>query len=368
MNSTPPNPAHGRSPRIGVLLANLGTPDEPTTPAVRRYLAEFLSDPRVVEIPRVIWMALLHGVILRVRPGKSAKKYASIWLKEGAPLLVWTERQAQYLRGNLGERLKAQNLPPDLVKIEVAMRYGNPSFESALAKLKAANCDRILLLPMYPQYAASTTATACDALFDAIKKERYMPAVRTVTQWHDDPAYIKALADRIGKYWQAHGRPDKLLMSFHGVPKLTLMRGDPYHCFCRATSRLLAEALGLRDDQWVQTFQSRLGRAEWLKPYTDDTLKALPSQGVKKLHVVCPGFPADNLETLEEIAIEGKETFMHAGGSSYHYIPALNDSSLFIHALTDLTLSNLQGWLNAPPSAAALQAQSARAKALGASN
>ncbi len=289
-------------------------------------------------------------------------------MPEGAPLLVWSERQAQYLRGSLGEQLKTMGLPSNYVAIEVAMRYGNPGIASALEKLKTVNCDRLLVLPMYPQYAGSTTATACDAVFDLLKKERYMPALRTITAWHDHPGYIRALAETVNAYWKKHGRPDKLLMSFHGVPKLTLMRGDPYHCFCRATARLLAQELGLTDDQWVQTFQSRLGRAEWLKPYTDETLKTLPSQGVKKLHVICPGFPADNLETLEEIAIEGKESFLHAGGGSYEYIPALNDQPAFIRALTDLALTHLQGWLTAPPSAEVLAARTQRAKALGATD
>lgn len=363
----PATPVHSRAPRIGILLVNLGTPDAPTTSAVRKYLAEFLSDRRVVEIPALVWKLILHGVILRVRPAKSAKKYASIWMKEGAPLLVWSERQAQYLRGSLGEQMKAIGLPPDHVAIEVAMRYGNPGIASALEKLKAVNCDRVLVLPMYPQYAASTTATAYDAVFDLLKKERYMPALRTISGWHDHPSYIKALAETVNAYWKKNGRPDKLLMSFHGVPKLTLLRGDPYHCFCRATARLLAQELGLSDDQWIQTFQSRLGRAEWLKPYTDETLKTLPSQGVKKLHVVCPGFPADNLETLEEIAIEGKETFLHAGGTQYDYIPALNDHPALIRTLTEIVLANLQGWLTPPPTGEALAARTQRARALGAS-
>ena len=210
---------HGRRARIGILLTNLGTPDAPTASAVRRYLAEFLSDRRVVEIPPLVWKIILHGIILRTRPAKSAKKYASIWMPEGSPLLVWTERQGQYLRGALGERLKSLGLPSDLVKIEVGMRYGNPSIASALARLKAEHCDRLLVLPMYPQYAASTTATACDAVFKVLSTERTMPALRTISSWHDDPGYIKALAARISDYWKKHGRPDKLVMSFHGVPK-----------------------------------------------------------------------------------------------------------------------------------------------------
>jgi protoporphyrin/coproporphyrin ferrochelatase len=366
MQSVAPSPAHGRSPRIGILLANLGTPDAPTASAVRKYLAQFLSDRRVVEIPPLIWKVILHGIILRTRPGKSAKKYASVWTPEGSPLMVWSQRQTQYLRGHLGEQIKAMGLSPDLVKIELGMRYGNPSIASAWEKLKAANCDRLLVLPMYPQYAGSTTATACDAVFDVLKKERYMPALRTVTAWHDHPSYIKALAASINDYWRKHGRPEKLLMSFHGVPKFSLMKGDPYHCMCQKTGRLLAEELGLKPDAWVQTFQSRFGRAEWLKPYTDDALKTLPSQGVKKLHVVCPGFPADCLETLEEIAMEGKETFIHAGGTHYDYIPALNDHPLLTKAMTEIALTHLQGWLNAPPSSAELEAQVTRAIKIGA--
>jgi protoporphyrin/coproporphyrin ferrochelatase len=224
------------------------------------------------------------------------------------------------------------------------------------------------VVPMYPQYAGSTTGTACDVVFDLMKRERFMPAVRTIQSWHDDPNYIDALAKHIGAYWQKHCRPDKLLMTFHGVPKFTLMKGDPYHCLCHVTGRLLAEKLGLKSDEWMLTFQSRFGKAEWLKPYTDETLKALPKQGVKSLHVVCPGFPADCLETLEEIAMEGKEDFLHAGGEKYEYIPALNDSALLIKALAELAMRNLQGWLNMPPSAAALAQQVARAKAVGATD
>ena len=366
MQSTPAVFTHGLSPRIGILLTNLGTPDAPTASAVRRYLAEFLSDRRVVEIPPLIWKLILHGIILRTRPAKSAEKYASIWMPEGSPLLVWTQRQAQYLRGALGERVKAMGLPADLVKVEVGMRYGNPSIASALANLKAENCDRILLLPMYPQYAASTTATACDAVFAVLAQDRTTPALRTISCWHDDPNYIKALAARINDYWKKHGRPDKLVMSFHGVPKATLLKGDPYHCLCRKTARLLAQELGLTESQWMLTFQSRFGRAEWLQPYTDAALKSLPTQGVRNVHVVCPGFPADCLETLEEIAIEGKETFLHAGGAQYAYIAALNDHPALILALTELALTHLQGWLTPPPTSAALEAQVQRAKALGA--
>jgi protoporphyrin/coproporphyrin ferrochelatase len=360
------NQDHSRATRIGIVLSNLGTPDAPTAAAVRTYLAQFLGDRRVVEIPPLVWKLILHGIILRTRPAKSAKKYASVWMPEGSPLLVWTTRQAQYLRGAIGERLKAIGLPPDLVKIEVGMRYGSPSIADAVAKLKAERCDRVLLLPMYPQYAASTTATACDELFRVLGNDRAMPAVRTISSWHDDPAYIKALAARINDHWKKHGRPDKLVMSFHGVPKFTLLRGDPYHCQCHKTARLLATELGLTANQWMLTFQSRFGRAEWLQPYTDATLRALPAQGVKRVHVVCPGFPADCLETLEEIAMEGKEAFLHSGGEAYDYIPALNDHPALIHALTDLAMTHLQGWLAAPPSAAELETRVQRAKTIGA--
>ncbi len=361
-----PSPAHGRPPRIGVIVCNLGTPDAPTAPALRRYLAEFLADPRVVEIPRLIWWPILHGIILNTRPKKSAAKYATVWMPEGSPLLVWTTRQAQYLRGALGEALKSQGLPPDLLRVQVGMRYGQPSLASAWAKLKAENCQRILLLPMYPQYAASTTATAADALFALLAQERFQPAVRTIQSWHDDPGYIQALAGHVGRYWQRHGRPQKLVMSFHGVPRFSLDRGDPYHCQCQKTGRLLAEALGLGAEQYQVSFQSRFGRAEWLQPYTDRVLAELPRQGIKHVHTICPGFPADCLETLEEIAVAGRESFLHAGGEQYAYIPALNDDGDFLRALTALALKHLGGWLETPPSDAALAAQVQRAKALGA--
>lgn len=361
-----PSPAHGRTSRIGIILCNLGTPDAPETGAVRRYLAEFLSDRRVVEIPRLVWWPLLHGIILRTRPAKSAAKYAKIWLPEGSPLLVWTTRQAQYLRGQLGEALKARQLPPDLVRVEVGMRYGEPSIASAWQKLRASDCDRVLLLPLYPQYAASTTATACDELFRVVMRERWQPSVRTLRSWHDEPGYIEALAGTVRRFWQRHGTPDVLLMSFHGVPRFTLERGDAYHCQCQKTGRLLAEALGLKAEQYRVTFQSRFGRAEWLKPYTDQTIAELARTGVARLHVICPGFPADCLETLEEIALEGKATFELAGGREYHYIPALNDDAAFLRMLAVMAERELEGWLRPPPSVQELAAQRSRAQALGA--
>ena len=335
-----PEHQHGTPTRPGVLIINLGTPDEPTAPALRRYLKEFLSDPRVVEIPRSIWWLILHGIILNVRPKKSAAKYASVWMKEGSPLRVHTERQAKLLKGWLGEKT-GQNIP-----VEYAMRYGSPSIASGLDKLKTAGCDRILLLPMYPQYAASTTATANDAAFAHLQKTRNAPAIRTVRHYHDDPGYIRALAASVRAYWQQQNdRPDVLVMSFHGLPRYTLEKGDPYHCECQKTGRLLAEALGLAETQYRITFQSRFGKAEWLQPYTDKTLQELARQGIKNVHAICPGFTADCLETLEEIAMEGKETFLNAGGKNYSYIPALNESLLWIDALGNIALANLGGWL-----------------------
>ncbi|HEU0189516.1 MAG TPA: ferrochelatase [Gallionella sp.] len=337
-----PEFTHGAPVKTGILLVNLGTPDAPTSEAVRRYLKEFLSDPRVVEMPRALWWMILNGIILNTRPKKSAAKYASIWLKEGSPLRVYTEKQTSLLQGYLSQRTKAPFV------VMHAMRYGNPSIPSMLRKLKEQNCQRILVVPMYPQYAASTTATVCDIVFEEMQKMRNTPALRTVRNFHDHLGYIKALANNITDYWVKHGRPEKLLMSFHGLPKYTLEKGDPYHCECQKTARLLAQQLGLKPEQYAVTFQSRLGNAEWLKPYTSATLKELGKQKVKRVDTVCPGFVADCLETLEEIALEGKQEFQHAGGGEYHYIPCLNDRNDWMHALTDLVLDNLHGWLIEP--------------------
>lgn len=360
-----PDHRHGTPSRAGVLMVNLGTPDAPTAPALRRYLRQFLSDPRVVEIPRPIWWPILNGIVLNTRPKKSAAKYASIWTEEGSPLKVHTQRQAKLLKGWLGE--KGGQAPA----VEYAMRYGSPSIADGLDGLKAMGCDRILLLPMYPQYAASTTATACDAAFAHLRQMRNQPAIRTVRHYHDDPGYIRALAANVQNYWQEHGRPEVLVMSFHGLPRYTLDKGDPYHCECQKTGRLLAEALGLDASRYRITFQSRFGRGEWLKPYTDKTLAELARQGVQHVHTVCPGFTADCLETLEEIAQEGKQTFLAAGGKSYGYIPALNESPLWIEALGHIALANLGGWLAADGETAtqkeALEDSARRALEMGAS-
>ena len=343
-----------------ILLCNLGTPDEPTAPALRRYLAEFLSDPRVVEIPRLLWLPILHGIILRVRPKKSAAKYASIWTPEGSPLKVWTDKQAKLLAGYLGER-------GHRVAVRYAMRYGNPSIPSVLDEMKSAGAKRVLVLPLYPQYSGPTTASAGDAVFAWALRSRAVPELRFVNRYHDDAGYIGALAKRISDHWMSHGRPDKLVLSFHGVPQRTLSLGDPYHCECLKTARLLAERLQLKDDAWTVTFQSRFGKAQWLQPYTEPTLRELAAKGVKRVDLICPGFTGDCLETLEEIGLEARAAFLSAGGEEFNYIPCLNDQHEWIAALTDIAVRHMQGWdTRSLPDAASWQARRERALALGA--
>jgi ferrochelatase len=329
---------HGTPAGVGVLLVNLGTPDAPTKQALRPYLRQFLSDPRVVELPRALWWLILNGVILNTRPKKSAEKYARIWTQEGSPLLAHTRRQTELLRERLEEELKAP------LAVEFAMRYGNPPVGRGLACLKEQGCDRVLVFPLYPQYSASTTASALDAVFEVLRRLRDVPGIRTIRHFHDHPGYIEALAANIRDYWSAHGRPERLVMSFHGIPRAALDRGDPYHCECLETARLLTETLGLGPQQHVVSFQSRFGRGEWLKPYTAATLRDLGRQGVGRVDVVCPGFVSDCLETLEEIALEGKAEFLNAGGREYHYIPALNERPEWIRAMTAIALENLAGW------------------------
>jgi ferrochelatase len=331
--------AHGSGARIGVLLIQLGTPEAPTPAAVRAYLKEFLSDPRVVELPRTLWLPVLHLWVLATRPKASARRYAEVWMSEGAPLRVHTERQAALLRGSLGVRAGA--LP---LTVDYAMRYGKPSIAERLNDMKAQHCDRILLVPLYPQYSATTTATAFDAVFRFLQDTRSQPALRTVRDFHGHAGYIGALAQSVRDYWIRNQRPDVLLISFHGVPRVMLDRGDPYHCQCQKTGRLLAEALGLGPERYRVTFQSRLGRGEWLKPYTADVLAGLGKQKTGRVDVVCPGFVSDCLETLEEIAIEGKSIFLSAGGREFHAIPCLNERDDWIRALADIVLADLAGW------------------------
>ena len=355
-----PSFKHGQSPRTAVVFANLGTPDSPSTPDVRRFLAEFLSDQRVVEIPRLLWLLILHGIILRFRPAKSAAKYASIWTAEGSPLKVWTEKQARQLQDQLTDRGHA-------VQVVYAMRYGSTSIASQLDALRAAGTTRVLLLPAYPQYSSTTTASLFDAVYTWAAKVRNLPELRVVNHYHDALPYIAALAQHIQRFWDGHGRPDQLVMSFHGVPERTLHLGDPYHCECFKTARLLAEQLGLKKDQYRVTFQSRLGRAKWLEPYTEPTLIALGQAGVKRVDVVCPGFTSDCLETLEEINMEGREAFLHAGGQAFNYITCLNDDASWVSALADITEQHLSGWpTQQPTDTAALAGSRSAALALGA--
>jgi protoporphyrin/coproporphyrin ferrochelatase len=354
---------HGQPPRTAVLLVNLGTPDEPTAPALRRYLAEFLSDPRVVEIsPRFVWWFILHGVILRTRPKQSAAKYASVWMPEGSPLAVWTRRQTAALADALAAR------GHDLL-VRHAMRYGNPSINSVMDGLRAEGATRVLIVPAYPQYAAATTASVADKVLAWSTQARRMPELRFINEYHDDAGYIAALAERLRAHWAEHGRGEKLVLSFHGVPERSLLLGDPYHCQCHKTARLLAQALGVPREQVVVTFQSRFGKAKWLEPYTEPTLEKLAAEGVKRVDVMCPGFVADCLETLEEIAQEAREAFLAAGGARFDYVPCLNADASWIEALAALAERHLAGWetrSNANDDAAQRQGQRERALALGA--
>ncbi len=348
---------HGLIERTGVLLVQLGSPDRPETAPLRRYLKQFLSDPRVVEIPALPWWLILNGIILRTRPRKSAAKYATVWTDQGSPLKVHTEAQAKYLQGFLAKG------GHDLV-VAWAMRYGEPSIATALDSLREQNVTRLLLLPMYPQYAGSTTATAFDEVTRVLRGWRNLPELRMVRNFHDQPAYIEALANSIVHAWGNDGPPEQLVMSFHGVPHQTLLDGDPYHCECHATARLLAARLGLSKDRWRLTFQSRFGRARWLEPYTDKVLQELGAAGCGRVDLVCPGFVADCLETLEEIAIEGRHTYLQAGGQDFRYIPCLNERPDFIAALTDLVATHIQGWPAPDRSATAQQANQRRDRAL----
>ncbi|WP_246166434.1 ferrochelatase [Sphingomonas sinipercae] len=325
-----PAVAHGR---VGVLLINLGTPDAPDPGAVRRYLAQFLSDPRVIEIPAIAWKPILHGIILRTRPKKSAHAYRQVWTNEGSPLAAITRRQTEALRRRLGG---------DVI-VEFAMRYGNPGIASVVDRMLSAGCDRILAAPLYPQYCAATTATAQDALFAALASVRRQPALRTLPPHHDDPAYIGALKANIERQLGGLGfAPQRLLLSFHGMPQRTLELGDPYHCHCQKTARLLSEQLSIPTDI---AFQSRFGRAKWLEPATDSVLASYPSQQVKRIAIAAPGFSADCVETLEELALRGRDTFIAAGGTDLAVLECLNDSDEGMQMLDALIRRELAGWL-----------------------
>lgn len=333
--------AHGSAPKTALLLVNLGSPDEPTPAATRRYLAEFLSDPRVVEIPRAVWWLVLHGIILNTRPAKSAAKYATVWTPQGSPLVSGTHR----LAARIQQRLSTQG---HAVIVKTAMRYGNPAIPRMLDELRSEGATRVLVLPLYPQYAAATTASVWDGVANWSAQARQLPEFRFVNRYGDEPALIRALADSVQRHWAAHGRAAKLVMSFHGLPERSLHLGDPYHCECHKSARLLAQALDLPKDAWQVTFQSRFGKAQWLRPYTEPTLKDLAAAGIKSVDVICPGFSVDCLETLEEIAQEARDAFLEAGGEAFRYIPCLNDNDEAVDALTQVALRHLQGWPTIP--------------------
>lgn len=310
----------------GVLLVNLGTPDAPTAPALRRYLGEFLADSRVIEIPKIIWMLILHGIILRVRPKKSAAKYQTVWTPEGSPLLVISQQQTAAVQTQLG----------DTARVKLGMRYGNPSIQKALREFQQEGVRNLIVLPLYPQYAAATTGSTFDAVTRELQTWRFVPELQFINSYCDNTLFIDALAASIQEDFNQHGKPEKLLLSYHGMPKRNLELGDPYFCLCQKTTRLVAEKLGLTKDDYITTFQSRFGYAEWLQPYTDKTLEQLAQNGVKNIAIVSPAFSADCLETLEELAVENREIFMHAGGEQYRYIAALNDRADHINALASI--------------------------------
>lgn len=325
------NPHEGRfNSKTGVLITNLGSPDAPTAKALRVYLAEFLSDPRIVEIPRLVWLMILHGIILRVRPKKSAHAYQSIWTDEGSPLITISRAQTDKIE----KQLRGEGFED--IEVELAMRYGNPSIESGLEKLREKGITRIIIVPLYPQYSSATTGSTFDQISKVLRGWRWVPELHFINGYHKHPLYIESLANSIREDLEANGEPDKLVFSYHGTPKLFLDRGDPYHCFCQQTTRLVVEKLNLDKEKVMTTFQSRFGKAEWLQPYTDKTLESFPSQGIKNVAILSPAFSADCLETLEELEVENREVFESAGGEKYRYIPALNDRDDHIKAITAL--------------------------------
>jgi ferrochelatase len=330
--------AHDAATSAGVLLVNLGTPDAPTPSAVRRYLAEFLSDPRVIETPGIIWWPLLHGIILRTRPRRAAKNYQKVWTANGSPLLDISKKQAAAVQQELSARVAGP------VHVELAMRYGNPSVADALQRLTSLNARRILVFPLYPQYSATTTASTFDAVLKTMATWRWWPELRLINHYHDEPGYIEILTESIRCHFAAQGKPEKIMFSFHGLPKHYFLAGDPYFCECQKTARLVAEQLELAEEDWCVSFQSRFGPREWLKPYTDKTLRQWGESGIKSVAVICPGFAADCLETLEEIRMQNRNIFLEAGGKHFHYIPALNDQPMHIAMLTDLVIKHCTGW------------------------
>lgn len=322
--------------KVGVLLVNLGTPDAPTPSALRRYLKQFLGDPRVVETNRLIWWFALNGVILNIRPKKSAHSYQMVWTDEGSPLMVISQQQQKALQAKFDR---------EKVVVELAMTYGNPSIEQGLNHLREQGCNRLFILPLYPQYSASTTAAVTDQVFDVFKSWRRVPDVRVLSAYYDEPRYIEALANSVREHWEQHGKAEKLMMSFHGIPKRYVTHGDPYQLHCEQTAQALADSLGLKKDAWLLTFQSIFGREEWLQPYTANQLKTWGAAGINDVDVICPGFAADCLETLEEITVENRGYFIEAGGKDLRYIPALNDREDHIQTLKSLVKRECLGWL-----------------------
>jgi len=334
-----PQHVHGTEERLGVLMVNLGTPEAPETASVRRYLAEFLSDPRIIELPRWLWNLILHGVILRIRPPRSAKAYREVWsAEEGSPLLSISRRQETALRAELERRFGEHAV------VALGMRYGTPSIDSAITALEAAKVRRLIVLPMYPQYSGTTTASVFDAVTTRLQRTRWIPETRFINQFCDEAAFVEALAASVRESWAEHGRGELLVASYHGIPKRYLTNGDPYHCLCHKTSRLLAEALGIAPGELRTVFQSRVGREEWLRPYCDETMKTLPEEGVKSIDVICPAFSADCLETIEEISGENREYFEEHGGERFRYIPCLNERPDHVRFLGDLLERHAQGW------------------------
>ncbi len=330
---------HEKPVSVGILLTNLGTPDAPTTTALRAYLKEFLWDPRVVEQPRWLWWLILNGIILNTRPAKSAALYQSVWTEDGSPLMAAGKKQCKKLQQALCDSMGESS--DESVHVELAMRYGKPSIQSGLEALREKNCRKIIILPLYPQYSATTTGSTFDAVADVLKTWRRVPELHLIDAYHKHPAYIEALADSVRTHWAEHGRPERLLMSFHGIPERYFKAGDSYPCQCRVTARLLREALDLDEETAQITFQSRFGKEPWVQPYTDETLKEWGKAGVKSVDVICPGFAADCLETLEEICSENRNYFLSAGGEQYRYIPALNDSTAHISALKQIVLERV---------------------------
>ena len=332
------NYEHGSKEVVGVLITNLGTPDAPEKKELKVYLNQFLSDPRVIELPKILWQILLKLVILQVRPSKSAEAYKKICTKNGSPLLDISKRQLKKIKSSFSLS------HPNMI-FEVGMRYGNPSIPNALRSLQKQNVRKLLVLPMYPQYCAATTGSTFDEVTNVLQKWRWIPELRFINQYFEDDKYIEALSDSVSSFWEKHSKPQKIIFSYHGIPKKYLLNGDPYHCFCLKTTRLVKEKMGLSDDEIMTTFQSRFGKAEWLQPYTSETLKELPKRGIKDIHIISPGFSSDCLETLEELEEENREYFMESGGEQYKYIPCLNDDDEHIDVFVNLIKKNIQGWM-----------------------